>query len=154
MTTYASKTTVSSENTRLEIERTLRRYGADDFGYATSAGVAMIAFTAKDRQIRFTLQLPDRNAREFTHTPATRQKRTAPAAEREYEQALRQRWRALLLLVKAKLEAVESGIVTFEQEFLAQTVLPSNRTVFEETSAPISTMYLTGQVRPLFSITA
>ena len=41
----------------------------------------------------------------------------------------RQRWRALNLAIKAKLEAVESGIVTFDQEFLAHIVGPSGQTV-------------------------
>jgi hypothetical protein len=35
------------------------------------------------------------------------------------------RWRALLLMIKAKVEAVESGVVTFEDEWLAHFVLPS-----------------------------
>jgi hypothetical protein len=46
-----------------------------------------------------------------------------------YDQAVRQRWRALVLVLKAKLEAIESGISSFEDEFLAQTVLPDNTTV-------------------------
>ena len=33
------------------------------------------------------------------------------------------------MVIKAKLEAVESGIVTFEQEFLAHLVLPDGATV-------------------------
>lgn len=46
-----------------------------------------------------------------------------PAAE------LRRRWRAPALVIKAKLEAVESGIRTFDEEFVADTVLPDGRTV-------------------------
>lgn len=42
---------------------------------------------------------------------------------------VRQRWRALLLTVKAKLEAVECGISTLEQEFLAFIVLPNSMTL-------------------------
>ena len=43
-----------------------------------------------------------------------------------YDQACRQRWRALLLVIKAKLEAVTAGISTIETEFLANIVLPDN----------------------------
>ena len=33
------------------------------------------------------------------------------------------------LVIKAKLEAVEAGVTTFEQEFLANMVLPDKTTV-------------------------
>jgi len=41
---------------------------------------------------------------------------------RNWEQGCRQRWRALCLAIKAKLETVESGISHFEDEFLSQIV--------------------------------
>ena len=47
----------------------------------------------------------------------------------QYERAERQRWRALLLVLKAKLESVESNIETFENAFLAQIVMPGDQTV-------------------------
>ena len=57
---------------------------------------------------------------------------TAPeAAQKAYEQAERQAWRALLLVIKAKLEAVEADITSIEQEFLPNMVLPDNTTVGE-----------------------
>lgn len=154
MSGYAAKTTVSSESTRIEVERTLRRYGAQDFAYGTSRGMAMVGFVADGRQVRFILRLPDREAREFTHTPSTRQPRARGAADAAYEQATRQRWRALLLLVKAKLEAVASGIVSFEQEFLAHVVLPDGSTVYDHVAPTVDRAYVEGRVRPLLSIGA
>lgn len=50
-----------------------------------------------------------------------------PICER-YDRACKQRWRALLLCIKAKLEAVDSGIATFEQEFMANIVMPDGKT--------------------------
>ncbi|MCF7821873.1 MAG: hypothetical protein K9M17_05480 [Mariprofundaceae bacterium] len=47
----------------------------------------------------------------------------------ELDNDWRQAWRALNLVVKAKLEAVESGITTFEDEFLAHIMLPDGSTV-------------------------
>jgi len=48
------------------------------------------------------------------------------AAQREAWQAqrVRSRWRAVVLLVKSKLELVEIGASTIEKEFLADLVLP------------------------------
>lgn len=149
---YAQGTTVDSSASRAEIERTLARYGATSFMYGWQDSRAALAFTANGRQIRFVLPLPDRNERRFTHTPTKGQRRTPEAAEKEYETAVRQSWRALNLVVKAKLEAVAAGIVSFEQEFLAHMVLPNGRTVFEETEEAVETAYRTGAVRPLLQI--
>jgi len=141
--TYAAKTEVTSERSRSEIERTLGRYGASHFGYMTEPGRAMVAFRKDDRQVRFVVPLPDRGSREFTLTP-TGKRASDTAAEAKYEQAIRQRWRALALVVKAKLEAVEAGIAEFDQEFYAYTVLPSGRTVYEETADQVAVMIQSG----------
>ena len=153
MASYASKTTVGTDQSRRDIENTLLRYGADNFGYLTSPGQATVAFTAHERQIRFVLPLPDRNSREFTHSPERRAVRSTTAAEAAYEQAVKQRWRALLLIVKAKLEAVQSGLMEFEQEFLPYTILADGKTVYEATQAAIEAQYQTGQATTLLAIT-
>ncbi len=148
MTRYAAKTTVPSDRTRMEIERTLTRYGASAFMYGWHAGQAVIAFQAHSRQIRFHLPMPDRDSQEFTRTP-TGLRRSANAAAEAYDQALRSRWRALLLIIKAKLEAVESGITTFEDEFLAHTVITGNTTVSDWLQPQIAQAYETGEMPSL-----
>jgi hypothetical protein len=65
------------------------------------------------------------------------------------EVARRQRWRALALAIKAKLEAVESGIATFEEEFMAYIVLPDGQTVGEFLSPQIEAAYSSGRMPPL-----
>lgn len=150
MATYAAKTEVSSQKSRMEIEHTLERYGATSFAYASQGDKAMIGFEKDGRTIRFVIPLPDRKSREFTHHE--RGIRTETAQATLYEQAVKQKWRAMALMVKAKLEGVESGIVTFEQEFLAHTVLPNGKTVFEETAAGIERAYVEGHVRPLLEL--
>ena len=129
MGTYAESTSVTSDKSRAEIERTLTRYGATSFMYGWDQQAAIVGFVADDRQVRFTLPMPSKDAREFTHTPSRGQKRTPTQVEAAYEQAVRQRWRALALVIKAKLEAVEAGIVTFEQEFAMHMMLPNGQTV-------------------------
>ncbi len=80
---------------------------------------------------------------------SNRHQRTGTAASAEWDQACRQRWRALALLVKAKLEAVESGIVSFEEEFLAHVVLPDGSTVYQAAKGGIAIAYQTGIMQPL-----
>ncbi len=55
MTRYAAETSVSSDKSRTEIERTLYRYDATHFMYGWSLEGAVIAFQAKGRRIRFLL---------------------------------------------------------------------------------------------------
>lgn len=141
---YAETTNVSTDASRVEIERTLTRYGADEFMYAWRKTEAVVAFRAEGRHVRFTIPLPDRNAREFTHTPERDLPRSAAAAEEAYEQAVRQRWRALSLVVKAKLEAVATGIAEFENEFLAYVVLPDDTTVGERVRPQLERIYALG----------
>lgn len=153
MSRYAAKTTVTSDASRTEIERTLRRYGADQFSYgwehSDERNFAVVSFRAHNRLIRFTLPMPDPDDRAFTHTPAKGMRRSASAAEKEYEQAVRQRWRALKLVVQAKLEAVESGIAEFEEEFLAYVVLPGGGTVGQWARPQLDAVYEGASMRAL-----
>lgn len=141
MPRYAENTSVAAEKSRAEIETTLRRYGADEFAYMTSRTHAMVGFVMLGRQIRFKLEMPDPGAREFTHTPERKNARTPQQAEAAWEQATRQRWRALALVIKAKLEAVEAGITEFEDEFLAHIMLPNGKTVGENLRPQLDEVY-------------
>jgi hypothetical protein len=148
MTRYAANTEVTTDKSRAEIERTLQRYGADQFFYGWQEGAASIGFRMHDRRVQFVLPMPDPTSDEFTTTPSGWE-RQATASRRLYEQALRQKWRALALVVKAKLEAVESGITTFEEEFLAHIVLPNGQRVGQFMVPQISVAYATGTMPPL-----
>lgn len=137
---YAASTDVPSDRSRAEIEKTLMRYGAEQFAYMTSSTQAAIAFVVSERQVRLTLTLPDRNSPEFTRTTTGRAKvPTAVAAA--YEQAVRQRWRALALVVKAKLEAITVGISTLEMEFGMSMVLPDGQTIGQTVLPRLSEIY-------------
>jgi hypothetical protein len=146
---YAKDTSVSVEKSRGEIERTLSRYGAIGFSYAWQGTYAVIQFIADERRIRFVLPLPDRNDEKFWITEGRKIKRTAGAAEAEWEQACRQKWRALSLCIKAKLESVSAGIATFEDEFMANIMLPNGQTVGDAMRPQIAISYQKNEMPPL-----
>ena len=146
---YAADTQVSSEQSRAEIERTLRRYGATSFAYGWESNRALVAFEMQSRRIRFILPMPDPRAPEFTLTPTRQLPRSEAEARRAYEQAVRQRWRALALVIKAKLEAVDAGIAVFEEDFLAHIVLPNDATVGQFMLPQIGAAYTTGRMPPM-----
>jgi hypothetical protein len=145
---YAENTQVSSDRSRSEIERTLRRYGATAFAYGWDAQAATLMFEIAQRRVMFRLPMPNPTDRKFTRTP-TGKDRSPSAAEQAYEQAVRQRWRALALVIKAKLEAVAAEITTVEQEFLAHIVLPDGRTVGQHTLPTIAAAYESGEMPQL-----
>lgn len=129
---FAANTEVSVERSRAEIERILARWGASRFLYASGETGSVIAFQFKQKQFRFLLPLPDRADKSFWKTNHRwPRQRSEQAAFEAWEQACRQRWRALALNLKAKLEAVESGIESFEIAFMPYVVLPDGRTVAE-----------------------
>lgn len=150
MSRYAENTDVSSDRSKAQIERTLQRYDADQFYSAADwkDGHAMIGFRFNEKQIRFVLKMPSKDDREFHETPTGRD-RTAGAALKAWQQACRQRWRALALVIKAKLEAVESGICSFEKEFLANIMLPDGTTVGDVLMPQVEQAYLDGKMPPL-----
>lgn len=143
---YADHSKVSSDQSKAEIERTLTRAGARSFGYGWDHDrrAAVIGFRLGERAIKYVLPLPDRAGREFTHTPEKGFLREPRAADAAYEQAVRQRWRALALIIKAKLEAVAAGVVTLDEEFLSATLLPDGSTVGEFVGPQIDEVYRTG----------
>lgn len=143
---YAEKTSVSVARTKAEIEELVQQHRANQFVSGYKDNLAVIGFTMDGRQIRFLLPLPDKQAREYWYTPGRGQRRTDEAAHTAWEQACRSRWRALYLIVKAKLEAVDAGISTVEREFLYDIVLPDGQTAGEWMAPQIETAYETGQM--------
>lgn len=130
--TYAQGTTVQPGKSRDEIERVLQRFGASAFAYGwdTDATSATIGFTIAGRSVRMSVPMPDR--RQIPRYTATNRTRSEVAITAEWDQLVRERWRALALVVKAKLTAVEAGISTVEREFLADVVLTDEgRTVHD-----------------------
>lgn len=147
MSRFAADTSVSVSASKAEIERIVERYGAEGFMSGWQADQAMVAFTMMQRQVRFVLTMPAKTEKRFTEH--SRGLRTPEAAQKEWEQACRQRWRALALVIKAKLEAIESNISTFDDEFMAHIVLPNGNTVSQEAGPRIIEAYKSGAMQPL-----
>lgn len=149
MAKFAATTSVSSQKSKAEIEALVERYGAAEFGSGWDASRAVVGFTIQGRRVRFVLPMPDKQAKEYTHH--SKGPRSPDAALAQWEQACRQKWRALLLVIKAKLEAVESGISVFDDEFMANIVLPDNRTVSQHIRPSIALAYKTQDVPPMLA---
>lgn len=130
---FAEKTRVPVAQTKQEIERMCQKHGCSKFGSAADydGGHAQIQFHAHNRIIRFELELP---------------KRKDYGRGEQWEQATRAKWRALLLVLKAKLESIEAGIGTFESEFMPFIVMPNDKTVGEILTPMIDAAYQDGNM--------
>jgi len=130
---YAQGTSVSPERSRAQIERNLKRYGADHFAYRSEThpdgsetvhiGFRYHGFRYQSWSVRFVLPLPSPDEDEIRLTPGGSE-RAAKPREAAHTAEIRRRWRSLCMAIQAKLKVVETGISTFEQEFLAHTIIP------------------------------
>lgn len=136
---YAKGTSVAVERSRAEIERLLMKYGAQQFSSGWDQKIAYVNFLCHGKLVAFILPLPERTDKKFTHgiKYGRLQARSSEKAYLLWEQACREKWRALVLVIKAKLEAVETGITTFEQEFMAHIVMPGGSRTLGEVVLPM-----------------
>lgn len=149
MNRYAAKTNVDSMKSRMEIERIVMKYGCASFTYMINENDAVIGFKSHDRFVRMEIKLPTLEQASVNKAGQRMHQRQAAASQ---EQQIRQRWRALALVVKAKLESVELGVATFQQEFMPYILLPDGSTVGEHTAPLIESAYKTG-VTPVLRLT-
>lgn len=145
---FAEGTSVPIERSRAEIERLVTRFGCQRFGSMLDPTHATIMFISRGRGVRFTLPLPPRDDKRFLKD-GRGALRGIEARQRAMEQEHRRLWRALALVVKAKLEAVESGITTFEHEFLAHFVTPDGLTLGDKLIPNLDRVCIEGTANPM-----
>lgn len=153
---YAQGTSVRIESSKAEIERLVTKYGATQFntGWDQARRKTAVQFDMKNRRIRFILSMPD--AKDFAQYERKGPYGTIHIRDRSekdqlkmVDQEMRRRWRALLLVVKAKLEAADTGISTFEEEFMAHIVTASGQTIGEMILPKLDKVSSSGKLPPL-----
>ena len=143
---YAAGTDVPVERSKSQIEALLIQRGADQFYSAWEKGRAMIAFRHSGRMVRLEIPMPDPEDPKIVRDRAGRPKRNPEAA---LEAEHRRRWRALLLIVKAKFEAMEAGITSFEEEFLSSVIMADGQTIYSFLRPQLAAMYQSGRAPSL-----
>jgi hypothetical protein len=140
---YAQDTQVPIAQSKGEVERWLKLAGATNFFMAETDTHDAVGCRLAGRFVRFHVARPDATwAKEERRKRARATFNEKNAMEKEY----RRRWRCLSLLIKAKLASVAGAIRTYEEEFLADTMMPDNRTVYEHVTASLAAAYESGKV--------
>lgn len=114
---YVRGASVTAAASQSEILEMLAGSGATGLRCTSEDGRAGISFASGGRQYRIVVVLPRSSDESLQPAGAGHAPKTA-------HEGARQRWRALAVLIRAKLDAVASGIVTFDQEFLAYALSP------------------------------
>lgn len=135
---FASQTKVPIGRSQDEIRKLLQKYGANGFAFGEQANFALVTFEMKGRRIRFIVKMPEAPSRSSTQESV-----------RTYEQVCRSKWRAITLVVKAKLESIDTGIETFEDAFMAHIVLPNGNTLGKVILPQLNKSYADGDMPPL-----
>lgn len=147
MALYANHTEVSADKSLQEIKRTVERYGADLFTFGERPTEILLGFRLKGRMIRMRIPLPNPDDRQYAYKrPYVR--RSQAELRNAIEKETRRRWRVLLLMLKAKLEAAhdDSGMATVDTEFGAYLMLPTGQTVAEWLAPQLDEVYETGRM--------
>lgn len=137
-------TTVKVEKSQSEIRKLLIDYGATRFVFGeeeTTAGKwAGIEFVHEGNAVRMRVPLRPVDEKALRSKAQRAVSRTYDDLRNEaYEQEAKRVWRVLFWSLKARLVAVEEGLETFEQAFLAHLVDPaSNMTVWQAIEPVVS----------------
>lgn len=121
---YAEDTKVPAGQSQDQIKALLRKAGADSIAVYESAEQSAIAFRLQERLYKVTVPISK--------------------AAKNPGQDERRAWRLLLLLLKAKCEAINEGATTVEREFLADMLMPDGQTVGEWASPQLALAYKNG----------
>jgi hypothetical protein len=129
---YAESTRVPVQRSIAEIERLLSLYGAERVALDLGQDMMGVAFRLGGRLMRIAVPRPDPKSAAVVFTPKRMLVRDRATAKRMHEKAMMARWRALLLMVRARLvgtmEAIEDDswrdgepIETSRQKLAAMT---------------------------------
>lgn len=137
-------TKVSVSSSQEGIRRLLLRHDAERFNFAEGRQGgrqwAGVEFVHAGHLVRMMVPLKLPTEAEIVERIQRARRRTPAQVRAEATDGEARRiWRVLHWSIKARLEAVEEGVETFEQAFLAHLVDPAaNRTVWEMFEQPIA----------------
>lgn len=123
---YAEDTSVPVSRSQEEVKGLLRKAGAERLAVYEDEQRAAVAFGFRGRMYRLDVPRPGKG--------------------KSQAQEERRSWRLVLLVVKAKLEAVREGVTTIEREFLADTILYDGSKMGDWAAEQLAIAYQAGRM--------
>ena len=121
-TRYAEGTAVTVESSRGEITGILAKHGVMEMGWQTGPTGDRLLFKLAGRSYLFAIDKP-------TMTEVRALYPNARDDNAKWNGEWRRRWRANVLLIKAKLEFASGGDTTAEREFMPYLLVPGGGTL-------------------------
>jgi hypothetical protein len=131
---YAEGTSVSVESSRGEITGILAKHGVERMAWATEPNGDALQFELGGQQYRFKIARPTLEDAKQAYLDMGRSAwgwNHQADQQRAIDAEWRRRWRAHVLLLKAKLEFVAGGDTTLEREFMPALVAKNGLTLGE-----------------------
>jgi hypothetical protein len=144
VTRYAEGTKVTIESSRGEITGILAKHGVQKMGWMSAPDGDELVFELGGGSFRFRMVKPtaetmrERDGKTYAYPQNIDWQTKA-------EQEWRRVWRANVLLLKAKLEFIESGDTTLDRELMAYRVLKDGRTLEDAILAGGISMLVAGR---------
>lgn len=123
---YAEDTRIPVERSQTDVKAALKRAGATETAVFEAANRSMVAFRLGEFTYRLTVP--------------------SKAEARDPDQEERRAWRLLILLVKAKLEAIREGATTVEREFMADMMVGPNETMADRVMPELRSAQIEGRM--------
>lgn len=134
-----STTTVAVERSQGQIRELLARHGAREFGFGEAiddVGEAWSAVTFTHHALRVRLRVKLKLPEPKLLDAKARRSRTKTRDDLMFEMAEQEAkrvWRIMAWNLKARMVAVDEGVETFEEAFLAHIVNPNTgQTIYEQ----------------------
>lgn len=131
MTRYAEGTTVTVESSRGEITGILAKHGVERMAWATGPEADQLQFELDGRQYRFVIERPTAQTLHAIWRAEGKSAQTLKYLPSDSQIAAewRRRWRAHVLLIKAKMEFASGGDTSVEREFMPYLLVGPNLTL-------------------------
>lgn len=140
MSRYATGTTVPVDKSRGDISGILARYGVERQGWVTGPDGDELMFELNGKRYRFQINKPtlEDAKRSYLDSGKSEWGWNHQADQETWKQKeWMRRWRANVLLIKAKLEFADGGDTTLEREFMPYMLVDGKRTLGELVEAGV-----------------
>lgn len=119
---FAEGTQVDAGKTRLDIEAMLSKFACETVGVMREPGFATVLFRRQGWAVQMRVALPQLSDAPKQRKPGYHYMTEAQRLQWVMQQE-REKWRQLMLVLKAKFTALENGIESFEESFMAHLVV-------------------------------
>lgn len=126
---YAEGTKVTVESSRGEISGILSKHGVQRMGWTSEPAGDSLLFELGGYSFRFYIARPSLDDVKRAYVDGGGRWSLVYDPQAKVDAEWRRRWRANVLLLKAKLEFIQSGDTTLIRELLPYAVLPGGQTV-------------------------